>query len=157
MSQLSLFYFPSASNFNRAALDRAASPANASPRLTLLDQAEEPVDCEAATSSDGFLESGVTLFAVVAMPRLDRLCKTEDGEVRSLGCCCDDGGCCCCGCDGGVADSERLHWLVRDRSTASSVPRRFFQTWARPGDTSVVCLEPFVLRSGVDDASAATT
>ena len=103
-------YFPSASNFNRAALDRAASPAKASPRFTLLDQAEEPVDCEAAASSADCLESGVTLFAVVAIPRLDRLCKTDDGDIRSFGCCCDvGGGCCCVGCVGGAVDSERLH------------------------------------------------
>jgi hypothetical protein len=62
-----VFVFPSASNFRRAALDKAASPARASPLLTLLAHDELGVDLEAG-----------------AMPLRDRLCKTAEGDSKSF-------------------------------------------------------------------------
>jgi hypothetical protein len=61
------YVFPSASNFRRAALDKAASPARASPRLTLLAHDELDIDLDAG-----------------AMPLRDRLCKTAEGDSKSF-------------------------------------------------------------------------
>lgn len=112
ITQFISHHFPSASNFNSAALDRAASPAKASPRFTLLDHAEAPFSCAEVPSPVIFLESGVTVFAVAVavapMPRRDRLCKTDDGDAKCFGSCCGGGG--CCSSSGFfVVDSERLH------------------------------------------------
>ena len=93
-------YFPSASSFNSAALDKAARPAKASPRFTLRHHAADASAscCETELeSSDGimldeavddvdFNDNGdvFTDFMLELMLRRDRLCKMEDGDANSF-------------------------------------------------------------------------